>query len=61
MAIITIDTDKWTTQQIKANTWVRTGKNKGVGVSIQYISKLIHEGKLESNPIPEIGIVLVAK
>jgi len=57
--IIKIDTSKWTTQQDKANTWIKAdGSNK---VSIQYISKLIKQGKLKSYRIPEIGLVLVER
>lgn len=58
MAKIIIDTDKWTTQQQKANSVI--GKN-GNTVSVQYISKLIKNGKLKSLPINEIGIVLVER
>jgi len=58
MAKIIIDTDKWTTQQQKANSVI--GKN-GNSVSVQYISKLIKKGKLKSLPINEIGIVLVER
>ena len=61
MAQIIIDTDKWTTQQDKAKHYVKTGKYGGIGVSIQYINKLIKDGKLESYKIPEIGLVLVEK
>lgn len=59
MAKIIIDTDKWTTQQLKAANWIRKDGNKGV--SIQYISKLIKLEKLHSKPILEIGLVLVEK
>ena len=52
MAKIIIDTDKWTTQAEKA---------KQKGCSIQYISKLIKQGKLLSFPLPVIGLVLVEK
>lgn len=58
MAKIVIDTDKWTTQQLKATGWI--GKS-GKPVSIQYISKLIKAGKLQSKAIPEINLVLVEK
>ena len=50
--IITIDLDKWTTQVDKA---------KERKCSIQYINKLIKQGKLQSNPIPAIGLVLVER
>ena len=49
---ITIDLNKWTTQADKA---------KERKVSIQYINKLIKQGKLQSYSIPQIGIVLVEK
>ena len=58
MGKIIIDTDKWTTQQDKANNWI--GKS-GKPVSVQYISKLIKKGKLKSYPIPEINLVLVER
>lgn len=50
--IITIDFGVWTTQAAKA---------KEKGCSIQYISKLVKLGKLESFIIPVIGTVLVKK
>ena len=50
--ILTIDLDKWTTQQKKA-----TAK----GCSIQYINKLIRTGKLQSLRLDAINIVLVEK
>lgn len=59
MGKIIIDTDKWTTQQDKANNYQKA--KGGTGVSIQYISKLINKGKLKSYPIPEINLVLVEK
>lgn len=59
MAIIVIDTNEWTTQQKKAETFIK--KDGTTGVSIQYISKLIKKGKLKSKPIDEIGLVLVKK
>lgn len=58
MAKIVIDTDKWTTQQLKAANWI--GKS-GKPVSIQYISKLIYQGKLKSLRLDGIGLVLVEK
>ena len=60
MAKIVIDTDKWITQQEKATNYVKAD-NGGIGVSVQYINKLINKGKLKSLPIPEIGIVLVER
>ena len=50
--MIIIDTNKWTTQADKA---------KQKGCSIQYINKLIKQGKLLSLPLPVIGVVLVEK
>ncbi len=61
MAKIIIDTDKWTTQQVKADNYIKQGNNSGVGVSIQYINRLIKEGKLKSLPIPELNLVLVER
>lgn len=58
MSIITIDTDKWITQQEKANNWI--GKS-GKPVSIQYISRLVNKGKLKSLRLDKIGIVLVER
>lgn len=55
MAKIIIDTDKWMTQAERACN------HNGKKVSIQYINKLIKQGKLISKPIPEIGIVLVER
>jgi len=52
MAKIIIDTDKWITQAEKA---------KIKGCSIQYINKLIKQGKINSLPLPVIGLVLVEK
>jgi len=52
MAKIIIDTDKWITQADKA---------KAKGCSIQYINKLIKQGKIASLPLPVIGLVLVEK
>lgn len=52
MAKIIIDTDKWITQADKA---------KQKGCSIQYINKLIKQGKINSLPLPIIGLVLVEK
>lgn len=50
--LIIIDTNKWTTQADKA---------KQKGCSIQYVNKLIKQGKLLSLPLPVIGLVLVEK
>lgn len=55
---ITIDLNKWTTQQQKAAGWI--GKS-GKPVSVQYISKLVNSNKIKSFPIPELGIVLVER
>lgn len=52
---IIIDLTKWQTQ---AN---RAANHNGKKVSIQYINKLIRQGKLHSLPLPQIGIVLVEK
>ena len=58
MENIIIDTSKWVTQQQKAkNTIGKSGKP----VTVQYISKLINQGKLKSFPLPQINIVLVEK
>jgi hypothetical protein len=54
-----IDLDKWTTQQDKANNYIKQDGSKGV--SIQYISKLINKGKIGSLRLDQLGIVLVAK
>lgn len=59
MTSIIIDIDKWTTQQKKAESYTKA--KGGKGVSIQYISKLIKQGKLESKPIEELGLVLVER
>lgn len=59
MGKIIIDTDKWTTQQLKADNTI--GKKTGKPVSIQYISKLIKKGSIKSLPLPQLGIVLVEK
>jgi hypothetical protein len=50
--IVIIDLGTWTTQANKA---------KDKGCSIQYINKLIHQGKLKSKRIDELGIVLVER
>ena len=52
MANIIIDTSKWITQAEKA---------KQRGCTIQYINKLIKQGKLNALRLPVIGIVLVEK
>lgn len=56
--IIKIDLSKWETQQDAANK--RIGKH-GRPVSIQYISKLVKNKKINSLPIPELNLVLVEK
>jgi transcriptional antiterminator Rof (Rho-off) len=56
---IIIDLDKWTTQTNKAANTI--GKQSGLPVSVEYISKLIRLNKLKSLPLPQIGIVLVEK
>lgn len=55
---IVIDLNKWTTQTAKASQWI--GKN-GKPVSVEYICKLIREGKLKSWKIEEIGLHLVER
>ena len=56
--IITIDTREWTTQVDKAaNTIGKSGKP----VTVEYISKLIRQGKLKSKFIKELGITLVER
>ena len=57
--ILQIDLTKWQTQQQAAISW--TKQDGSTGVSIQYISKLIKQGKIESLRLDEIGIVLVKK
>lgn len=58
--IVSIDLNKWTTQQLAAMHHInaKTGKQ---GCSIQYISKCIKNGKIESYPIPELNLVLVER
>jgi hypothetical protein len=56
--IITIDLEKWETQQDAASK--RIGKY-GKPVSIQYISKLVKTNKINSFPIPQLNLVLVEK
>lgn len=55
---IIIDLDKWTTQAIKAANYA--SKN-GKGCSIQYINRLISEGKLQALRIEKLNLVLVEK
>ena len=56
---IVIDLDKWTTITSKAaNT---TGKQSGQPVSVEYICKLIRQGKLKGWKIDEIGLHLVER
>lgn len=50
--VIVINLSEWTTQASKA---------KERNCSIQYINKLIKQGKLNSKRIDELGIVLVEK
>jgi polysaccharide pyruvyl transferase WcaK-like protein len=50
--VIVINLSEWTTQANKA---------KERNCSIQYINKLIKQGKLTSKRIDELGIVLVEK
>lgn len=57
--ILHIDLNKWQTQQQAASSW--TKQDGSTGVSIQYISKLVKSGKIESLRLDEIGIVLVKK
>jgi hypothetical protein len=56
--IITIDLREWTTQVDKASSTI--GKS-GKPVSVEYISKLIRNGKLRSKYIKELGITLVER
>ena len=56
--ILSIDLSQWTTQTQKAATYpTRNGK----GCKVEYICKLVREGKLKSWKIPELGINLVEK
>lgn len=59
MTKIVIDTTQWITQQKKAETFVKA--DGSIGVSIQYISKLIRQGKLKSKKFDDIGLVLVER
>jgi len=52
MGKIVIDTDKWITQAEKA---------KDKGCSIQYINKLIKQGKINALRLPELNLVLVER
>lgn len=57
--IITIDLSKWTTQQDKANNTMK--KDASGHVSIQYISKLMAQGKLKKLELKPLNLVLVEK
>lgn len=57
--IITIDLEKWTTITDKAANWI--GKQSGKPVSVEYICKLIREGKLKTWKIEELGLHLVER
>lgn len=57
--ILKIDLDKWQTQQQAANEWIKQDGTKGA--TVQYISKLVKQNKIESLRLDEIGIVLVKK
>jgi hypothetical protein len=56
---IVIDLDKWQTITSKANEWI--GKQSGKPVSVEYICKLIREGKLKGWKIEELGLHLVER
>jgi len=56
--VITIDLNKWTTQANKAAQYI---SKSGKPVSIQYINKLISQGKLASYRIDELNLVLVER
>ena len=56
--IITIDLSKWTTQTDKAAHWYN---KDGKPVSVEYICKLIRQGKLKSWKIEELGLHLVER
>jgi len=56
--LIIIDLTQWTTQVDKAaNTIGKSGKP----VTVEYISKLVRQGKLRSKYIKELGITLVER
>lgn len=55
---ITIDLDQYTTITDKAAHWI--GKN-GQPVSVEYICKLIRQGKLKAERIEELGLHLVER
>lgn len=57
---IIIDLDKWTTQVDKASSHYnsKTGKT---GCSVEYICKLVRNGKLRSLKIHELNLHLVEK
>lgn len=56
---IVIDLDKWTTQINKAKTYPT--KLNGIGCSVEYICKLVREGKLKSWKIDELNLHLVER
>lgn len=57
--IITIDLNKWTTQSNKAKTLIT--KDGKVGCSVEYICKLVKQGKLKSLKIEPLNLNLVEK
>jgi hypothetical protein len=56
---ITIDLSQWTTITDKAASTI--GKQSGQPVSVEYICKLIRQGKLKGWKIEQIGLHLVEK
>jgi hypothetical protein len=58
--IISIDLSQWTTQADKARTWPRAG-GTGTGVTVEYICKLIAQGKLKAWHIEPLNITLVER
>lgn len=56
--VIIIDLNKWTTPTDKA---ANTIGRKGNPVSVEYICKLIRQGKLESKRIEELNLTLVKR
>lgn len=56
---IVIDLDKWQTITSKANEMI--GKQSGKPVSVEYVCKLIRQGKLTGWKIEELGLHLVEK
>jgi hypothetical protein len=57
--IITIDTGKWQTITDKAANTI--GKQTGQPVSVEYICKLIRQGKLKGWKIEKLGLHLVER